>query len=160
VSSSRGGWPASGSRPRRRGSTSAGGRCLERVRADGLLTGPLVLGGRSAGARVACRSAAEQAAAGVLALAFPLHPPGRPERSRAGELALVTVPLLVVQGGTDAFGSPAEVAAAAPHAQVAAVPGEHALTKDVDAVAAAVLRWLDEVARAHPGDPVPGRQPA
>ncbi len=54
------------------------------LRAEGLLSGPLVLGGRSAGARVACRTAAAEDAAGVLALAFPLHPPGRPEKSRAG----------------------------------------------------------------------------
>lgn len=67
---------------------------------------PLVVGGRSAGARVACRTATEVGASAVLCLAFPLHPPGRPERSRAGELALVDVPLLVVQGDRDAFGVP------------------------------------------------------
>jgi predicted alpha/beta-hydrolase family hydrolase len=108
------------------------------------LTGPLVLGGRSAGARVACRTASAQGAAGVLTLAFPLHPPGRPEKSRAAELHLVDVPLLVVQGETDAFGRPAEIEAAlAGHAGVVrAVPGDHALKKDVDAVAAAVLDWL------------------
>jgi uncharacterized protein len=116
---------------------------LARLRDGGLLSGPLVLGGRSAGARVACRSAAEQGAAGVVALAFPLHPPGRPEKSRADELARVDVPLLVVQGLTDAFGAPAEVAAAAPHAEVRGVPGDHALKKDVAAVVAAVLPWLD-----------------
>jgi len=121
---------------------------LDRIRDDGALTGPLVLGGRSAGARVACRSAAAQGAAGVLALAFPLHPPGRPEKSRAAELGVVAVPLLVVQGATDAFGAPAEVAAAAPHALVRAVPGDHALKKDVAAVAAAVVGWLGEVSRA------------
>jgi hypothetical protein len=118
---------------------------LDRLRADGLLTGPLVLGGRSAGARVACRSAAEQAAGGVLALAFALHPPGRPEKSRADELALVDAPLLVVQGETDAFGTPAEVRAAAPGARVCAVPGDHALKRDVTAVAGAVLPWLAEL---------------
>jgi predicted alpha/beta-hydrolase family hydrolase len=120
---------------------------LDRLRDDGLLPGPLVLGGRSAGARVACRSASAQGAAGVLALAFPLHPPGRPEKSRADELALVDVPLLVVQGETDAFGGPGEVAAAAPHAQVAPVVGDHALKKDVAAVAAAVLPWLHALPR-------------
>jgi uncharacterized protein len=118
---------------------------LDRLRCDGALTGPLLLGGRSAGARVACRSAGAQGAAGVIALAFPLHPPGRPGRSRADELALVAVPLLVVQGETDAFGGPAEVAAAAPHAVVRAVPGDHALKKDVAAVAAAVVLWLAEL---------------
>src|SRR3954453_15564443 len=93
---------------------------LERLRGDGLLTGRLVLGGRSAGARVACRTAAQQGAAGgpppgfprgaagVLALAAPLHPPGRPEKSRAPELTAVRVPLIVVQGETDAFGAPAD----------------------------------------------------
>jgi hypothetical protein len=120
---------------------------LDHLRSRGALTGPLVLGGRSAGARVACRSASAQGAAGVLALAFPLHPPGRPEKSRADELSLVEVPLLVVQGETDAFGGPAEVAAAAPDAQVAAVAGDHALKKDVAAVAAAVVPWLRALSR-------------
>jgi len=67
---------------------------------------PLVVGGRSAGARVACRTAADGAADAVLCLAFPLHPPGRPERSRLPELEQVDVPLLVVQGDRDAFGVP------------------------------------------------------
>ncbi|MCE7081853.1 alpha/beta family hydrolase [Streptomyces sp. ST2-7A] len=72
---------------------------------------PVVAGGRSAGARVACRTAGETGAIGVLALAFPLHPPGRAERSRAGELTAVTgagLPLLVVQGARDPFGRPQE----------------------------------------------------
>jgi predicted alpha/beta-hydrolase family hydrolase len=69
---------------------------------------PVVSGGRSAGARVACRTAKELGAAAVLALSFPLHPPGRPERSRAGELLGAGVPTLVVQGGNDPFGKPAE----------------------------------------------------
>jgi predicted alpha/beta-hydrolase family hydrolase len=69
---------------------------------------PVVAGGRSAGARVACRTAAELGAAGVLALSFPLHPPGRPEKSRAAELLGAGVPTLVVQGGNDPFGKPAE----------------------------------------------------
>ncbi|MFD5618317.1 alpha/beta family hydrolase [Streptomyces yangpuensis] len=75
------------------------------------LTGPglpVVAGGRSAGARVACRTAEELGAAGVLALAFPLHPPGRPEKSRAGELTAAGRPALVVQGGRDPFGRPEE----------------------------------------------------
>ncbi|MFE7166523.1 alpha/beta family hydrolase [Streptomyces sp. NPDC057616] len=75
------------------------------------LTGPglpVVSGGRSAGARVACRTAAELGAHAVLALSFPLHPPGRPERSRAGELLGSGVPTLVVQGGNDPFGKPEE----------------------------------------------------
>ncbi|MFJ8432317.1 alpha/beta family hydrolase [Kitasatospora sp. NPDC094019] len=69
---------------------------------------PLVAGGRSAGARVACRTGAATGAVGVLALAFPLHPPGKPERSRAGELLGTGLPTLVVQGAADPFGGPAE----------------------------------------------------
>ncbi|WP_354642259.1 alpha/beta family hydrolase [Kitasatospora camelliae] len=69
---------------------------------------PVFAGGRSAGARVACRTATETGAAGVLALAFPLHPPGKPERSRAEELLGSGVPTLVVQGGADTFGTPGE----------------------------------------------------
>lgn len=69
---------------------------------------PVISGGRSAGARVACRTATELGAHAVLALSFPLHPPGRPERSRAGELLGAGVPTLVVQGGNDPFGRPEE----------------------------------------------------
>ncbi|MFC8829684.1 alpha/beta family hydrolase [Streptomyces sp. NPDC057137] len=69
---------------------------------------PVVAGGRSAGARVACRTARELGAHAVLALSFPLHPPGRPEKSRADELLGSGVPTLVVQGGNDPFGKPAE----------------------------------------------------
>jgi uncharacterized protein len=122
---------------------------LDRLRADGLLSGPLVLGGRSAGARVACRSAAGQGAAGVLALAFPLHPPGRPEKSRADELTAVPVPIVVVQGERDTMGTPEKVAAALaglPGASVYAVPGDHALKQNVDVVAAAAVSWLVELA--------------
>jgi predicted alpha/beta-hydrolase family hydrolase len=72
---------------------------------------PLILGGRSSGARVACRTAATVRASGVLALAFPLHPPGKPEKSRAEELLAVEVPVLVVQGERDPFGSPDELRA-------------------------------------------------
>ncbi|MCU1593796.1 MAG: hydrolase [Frankiales bacterium] len=67
---------------------------------------PLVVGGRSAGARVACRTASQVGADGVLCLAFPLHPPGRPEKTRLPELEGVQVPVLVVQGDRDAFGIP------------------------------------------------------
>jgi predicted alpha/beta-hydrolase family hydrolase len=70
------------------------------------VTGPLVVGGRSAGARVACRTALAVGAIGCLALAFPLHPPGRPEKSRLAELTASGVPTLVVQGDRDAFGGP------------------------------------------------------
>lgn len=121
---------------------------LERLRTDGLLTGRLVVGGRSAGARVACRSAAEQGAAGVLALAFPLHPPGRPEKSRADELVAVAVPIVVVQGETDAMGAPHDVAtvlAGRPGASVYAVPGDHSLKKNPGLVGAAAASWLAEL---------------
>jgi predicted alpha/beta-hydrolase family hydrolase len=121
---------------------------LEHLRTDGVLTGPLVLGGRSAGARVACRTAAAQHAAGVLALAFPLHPPGRPEKSRAAELTGVTVPICVVQGETDAMGRPEAIAAVLDgraNASVYAVGGDHALKKDVHVVAAAAMSWLTEL---------------
>lgn len=74
---------------------------LQTLRSD-----TLVVGGRSAGARVACRTAAETGAAAVLCLAFPLHPPGNPERSRLPELAAVTLPTLTIQGTKDAFGIP------------------------------------------------------
>jgi uncharacterized protein len=69
---------------------------------------PLVVGGRSAGARSAARTARELGASGCLALAFPLHPPGRPERSRLAELTAIRLPTLVVQGEHDAFGRPEE----------------------------------------------------
>jgi uncharacterized protein len=121
---------------------------LDRLRLQDRLPGRLVLGGRSAGARVACRTAADEGAAGVLALAFPLHPPGRPEKSRAPELTGVAVPIVVVQGETDAFGRPEDVAAVlAGHGQasVYAVPGDHSLKKNTGLVAAAALSWLTEV---------------
>ncbi|WP_307805742.1 alpha/beta hydrolase family protein [Streptomyces chrestomyceticus] len=69
---------------------------------------PVVAGGRSAGARVACRTARTLGAHGVLALSFPLHPPGKPEKSRADELTGAGLPTLVVQGGRDPFGRPSE----------------------------------------------------
>jgi predicted alpha/beta-hydrolase family hydrolase len=75
--------------------------------------GPLYVGGRSAGARVACRTAAAHQVAGVVCLAFPLHPPGRPEHSRADELLMPTVPRLVLQGRNDAFGTPNDIRRAA-----------------------------------------------
>jgi predicted alpha/beta-hydrolase family hydrolase len=81
---------------------------------------PLVLGGRSAGARSAARCARELGASAVLALAFPLHPPGRPERSRLDELEAAGVTTLVIQGERDAFGRPEEFPA---HHDLAVVPG-------------------------------------
>jgi predicted alpha/beta-hydrolase family hydrolase len=126
----------------------AWGVVLDRLRDGGRLTGPLVLGGRSAGARVACRTAAGQGADGVLALAFPLYPPGRPEKTRATELVDVTVPLLVLQGETDSMGRPSEVAAVLAgraRASVYEVPGDHSLKRNVDLVAAGALFWLGEL---------------
>ncbi|MEU1134291.1 alpha/beta family hydrolase [Streptomyces sp. NPDC005900] len=111
---------------------------------------PVISGGRSAGARVACRTAAELGAAAVLALSFPLHPPGRPAKSRADELLGAGVPTLVVQGGNDPFGRPAEFPDGA--YDMAEVPyGDHgfavpkkAETTQEEAVALitdAVARW-------------------
>ncbi|MEV1023634.1 alpha/beta family hydrolase [Streptomyces sp. NPDC050264] len=92
------------------------------------LTGPglpVVAGGRSAGARVACRTAKELGAAAVLALSFPLHPPGKPEKSRADELLGAGVPTLVVQGGNDPFGKPAEFPAGGAYELVEVPYGDH-----------------------------------
>jgi len=102
---------------------------------------PLVVGGRSSGARVACRTAAATGAAGVLALAFPVHPPGRPERSRLPELD-TGLPTLAVSGGSDPFGVPPD----APGRRVVVVPGAvHDLRRDLPAVADAVTRWLRDL---------------
>ena len=102
---------------------------------------PLVVGGRSLGARVACRTAAEVGAVAVLCLAFPLHPPGKPEKTRLPELDGVTVPTVVVQGERDPFGMPP----AGPGRTVVQVAGDHALRADLDAVRAAVGAWLRRV---------------
>jgi uncharacterized protein len=114
---------------------------VERLRADELAGLPLVLGGRSLGARVACRTSGELRAAAVLCLAFPLEPPrrsGKPAQSRLPELDAVQVPTLVVQGERDRFGMPPE----GPQRTVARVPGDHSLRTDPEAVAAAVRAWL------------------
>ena len=99
---------------------------------------PLLVGGRSAGARVACRTAAEVGAAAVLCLAFPLHPPGKPEKSRLEELDAVEVPTLVVQGERDPFGLPPP----GPNRTVVTIPGTHSLRSSAT-VAAAVREWLE-----------------
>ena len=114
--------------------------------------GPLVVGGRSAGARVACRTARSVGAVGVVALAFPLHPPGRPERSRLDELEDAGVPTLVVQGERDAFGGPAAFPRKHPSPYVVhAVPGaDHSfrVTRSYDreavlaGVASTVAQWV------------------
>ena len=103
---------------------------------------PLVVGGRSLGARVACRTADQTGAIAVLCLAFPLHPPGRPEASRLAELDAVTVPVLVVQGERDPFGMPPE----GPRRTVVRVQGDHGLKSDLAAVAEAIREWLQRVA--------------
>ncbi|MFI2375945.1 alpha/beta family hydrolase [Streptomyces sp. NPDC018964] len=111
---------------------------------------PVVSGGRSAGARVACRTAAELGAHAVLALSFPLHPPGRPEKSRAAELLGAGVPTLVVQGGNDPFGRPGEFPEGrfelieVPHGDHGfAVPARADLTQEeaVTVITDAVVRW-------------------
>ena len=101
---------------------------------------PLIVGGRSAGARVACRTAAETRAKAVLCLAFPVHPPGRPEKSRLAELDAVQVPTLVVQGERDPFGIPPE----APNRNVVLIPGTHSL-RSSSAVQAVVSEWLSSL---------------
>ncbi len=102
---------------------------------------PVVAGGRSAGARVACRTAAELGAAGVLALAFPLHPPGRPEKSRAEELLGAGRPALVVQGGRDPFGRPEEFPPGGTYTLVEVPHGDHgfAVPKKADVTQEAAL---------------------
>lgn len=104
---------------------------------------PLVFGGRSSGARVACRTASAGQAVAVLCLAFPEHPPGRPEKSRQAELDGVEVPTLVVQGERDPFGRPK----AGPHHEVVVLPGDHNLNTDLEGVSRAVAEWLERVLR-------------
>ncbi|HKR52589.1 MAG TPA: alpha/beta family hydrolase [Pseudonocardiaceae bacterium] len=107
--------------------------------AGGVFAGlPLIFGGRSSGARVACRTAAAGDAVAVLCLAFPMHPPGRPDRSRRGELDRLDVPVLVVQGERDPFGRPEPAAGR----EVVLLPGDHSLKADPGAVECAVAQWL------------------
>lgn len=111
---------------------------------------PFVIGGRSAGARSACRIGAEAGAAGVLALAFPLHPPGKPEKSRVDELAGAGVPVLVVQGERDPFGRPEEfpdgtelaVVPAADHGLKVPATGPVDQEGALAIVAEATLEWV------------------
>jgi uncharacterized protein len=115
---------------------------VEHLRSGELRGLPLVVGGRSAGARVACRTAAATGAVGVLCLAFPLQPPrrrsGAVSESRLGELDAVPVPTLVVQGARDQFGVPS----AAEGRTVVEVQGDHSLRTDLGSVSAAVREWL------------------
>ncbi len=118
---------------------------VDHLRARELEGLPLVVGGRSLGARVACRTVEAAGAAWVLCLAFPLQPPRRSgaaaAQSRLPELDAVTVPMLVVQGERDPFGIPP----AGEHRTVVQVPGNHSLRTDLEAVAAAVRDWLPRV---------------
>lgn len=98
---------------------------------------PLVVGGRSSGARVACRTAGQLGAVGIVALAFPEHPPGRPAQSRGAELR-TGLPTVVVNGDRDPFGLPE----ASDGVEIRIVPGDHSLKRDRAAVSAAVLEWL------------------
>ncbi|WP_251094876.1 alpha/beta family hydrolase [Streptomyces sp. Caat 7-52] len=116
---------------------------------------PVISGGRSAGARVACRTATELGAHAVLALSFPLHPPGRPEKSRAEELLGAGVPTLVVQGGNDPFGRPEEFPDGSyelievPHGDHGfAVPKRAEITQEraLEIVTAGVREWVSSLA--------------
>ena len=114
---------------------------IEHLREGELAGLPLIVGGRSMGARVACRTAEATGAIGVLCLAFPLEPPrgaGKPPQTRLPELDAVKVPTLVVQGERDRFGMPPP----GRFREVAKVPGDHNLKADLEAVAAAVKGWL------------------
>ena len=106
---------------------------------------PLVVGGRSSGARVACRTSAATDAVGVICLAFPLQPPRRKQgaepRSRLDELDAVTAPVLVVQGARDPFGIPP----AGPTRAVVEVSADHSLRTDLEAMRAAIGGWLRDV---------------
>ena len=118
---------------------------LDHLRAEELAGLPLIVGGRSLGARVACRTVEATGAVAVLCLAFPLQSPrrsgGAPPKSRLSELDEVSVPTLVVQGERDQFGMPPP----GPNRRVVQVPGNHSLRADTDAVAAAIKEWLPNI---------------
>ena len=117
---------------------------IEQLRAAELQGLPLVVGGRSLGARVSCRTLQETGGEAVLCLAFPLVPPRRgdkPPQSRLPELEAVAVRVLVVQGESDRFGMPPEGRGR----QVAKVRGDHGLKSDSEAIAAAVRAWLPTI---------------
>lgn len=100
---------------------------------------PLIQGGRSNGARVACRTATATGARAVLALAFPLHPPGHPEKSRAGELSGAGPDILVINGSRDPFGIPDQAA----RTRVVVLDGEtHALSRNPGLVGVTAGAWL------------------
>jgi predicted alpha/beta-hydrolase family hydrolase len=108
---------------------------------DGL---PLVFGGRSSGARVACRTADAGGAVAVLCLAFPVHPPGKPQRHRLAELDAVEQPVLVVQGERDPFGRPPPRSHSR---EVVLLAGDHNLKADLPGLGRAVGEWLDRMLR-------------
>jgi hypothetical protein len=116
---------------------------VEELSAEWFRDLPLVFGGRSSGARVACRTSGDGQAVAVVCLAFPVHPPGRPEKTRQPELDDVSVPTLIVQGESDPFGMPA----AAHHREIVVVPGDHSLKRDVRAISRIVSEWLDRILR-------------
>lgn len=139
---------------------------------------PWVYAGRSAGARVACRTSVGDTAPAplaVVALAFPLHPPGKPERSRAEELATplrAGIPTLVVQGGRDPMGTPAQLreairdvigdvigdACEEPSREqltLHEVPGTHSPTRDLAALQGHVRAWLARVVADTPAHDAP-----
>ena len=105
---------------------------------------PLIVGGRSFGGRVACRTSGDVGAAGVLCLAFPLHPPGRPEKSRLRELTAVTVPTLVVQGDRDPFGVP-DPSTLQIGVTLVVVAGDHSLKKEAPVIRATISSWLSDL---------------
>jgi predicted alpha/beta-hydrolase family hydrolase len=114
---------------------------IEHMKAGTLKRAPLVTGGRSSGARVACRTAKATGAKAVLCLAFPLHPPGRPDKTRLDELGQVQVPVLVIQGESDPFGVPP----AGPNRTLVTVAGNHSLRGDLTAVRTAIGPWLAQI---------------
>ncbi|WP_018682322.1 alpha/beta family hydrolase [Actinokineospora enzanensis] len=107
---------------------------------DGL---PLLFGGRSSGARVACRTADAGEAVGVLCLAFPVHPPGKPDKTRQPELDEVRVPTLVVQGRTDPFGQPDP----GHLREIVGVAGDHSLKGELPVISRSVQEWLGRILR-------------
>jgi predicted alpha/beta-hydrolase family hydrolase len=118
---------------------------FEELSKDQLSGLSLIAGGRSAGARVACRTAEATGASAVLCLAFPLQPPARkgkePSPNRQPELEAVKVPMLIVQGENDRFGMPEP----GPNREVVVVNGDHSLRRDREAISIAVGRWLDKL---------------
>lgn len=123
---------------------------VSQLAANQLANLPIIVGGRSSGARVACRTAGATAAVAVLCLAFPLRPPARSSGeqapSRLSELDSVDVPVLVIQGARDPFGMPP----AGANRAVVEVAGDHSLKSDLETVSAAVGSWLSAIVDAAP----------